>query len=57
MEELSPKKRVLKALMGGRLDRVPVTTIAGCGGAVNEEMQEATGIHWPEAHKEDFDHT
>ncbi len=52
MKELSPKKRVLKALMGGRLDRVPVTCITGCQGAINVEMQKITGIHWPEAHKD-----
>ncbi|MCP8312515.1 MAG: MtaA/CmuA family methyltransferase [Candidatus Methylarchaceae archaeon HK02M1] len=52
MKELSPKKRVLKALMGGKLDRVPVTCITGCQGAINVEMQKESGIHWPEAHKD-----
>jgi [methyl-Co(III) methanol-specific corrinoid protein]:coenzyme M methyltransferase len=49
--QISPKKRVIKALVGGKLDRAPVTSIAGCGGAVNVEMQKATGIFWPDAHK------
>jgi [methyl-Co(III) methanol-specific corrinoid protein]:coenzyme M methyltransferase len=49
--KLSPKKRVLKALMGGKTDRAPVTSITGCGGSVNVDMQTATGIFWPEAHK------
>jgi [methyl-Co(III) methanol-specific corrinoid protein]:coenzyme M methyltransferase len=51
MKNDSPKQRVLKALMGGNLDRPPVTSLAGCGGAVNVEMQAATGIFWPQAHK------
>jgi [methyl-Co(III) methanol-specific corrinoid protein]:coenzyme M methyltransferase len=52
MEELSPKKRVFKAILGGKLDRPPVTCITGCQGAINVEMQETTGIHWPDAHKD-----
>jgi [methyl-Co(III) methanol-specific corrinoid protein]:coenzyme M methyltransferase len=36
--------------MGGKTDRAPVTSLAGCGGAVNVEMQQATGIFWPKAH-------
>jgi [methyl-Co(III) methanol-specific corrinoid protein]:coenzyme M methyltransferase len=50
--KLSPKKRVLKALMGGKTDRAPVTSITGCGGSVNVDMQAATGIFWPDAHKD-----
>lgn len=50
--ELSPKQRVFRALMGGKLDRAPVTSITGCGGAVNVEMQKATGIYWPDAHRD-----
>jgi [methyl-Co(III) methanol-specific corrinoid protein]:coenzyme M methyltransferase len=38
--------------MGGKVDRIPATSLAGCGGTVNVEMQEATGIYWPEAHKD-----
>ncbi len=49
--QISPKRRVIKALVGEKLDRAPVTSIAGCGGAVNVEMQKATGIFWPDAHK------
>ena len=50
--KLSPKKRVLKALVGGKTDRTPVTSITGCGGSINIEMQTATGIFWPDAHKD-----
>ncbi len=50
--EISPKKRVFQALLGGETERAPVTSITGCGGAVNVEMQNATGIHWPDAHRD-----
>jgi uroporphyrinogen-III decarboxylase len=29
--EFSYKRRVLAALLGGKVDRVPVTSLAGCG--------------------------
>lgn len=48
----SPKRRVLTALLGGKVDRVPVTSIAGCGGTVCVDMQKATGIYFPEALKD-----
>ena len=48
--KLSPKQRAFKALLGGKTDRAPVTTFTGCGGSVNVDMQEATGIFWPDAH-------
>lgn len=48
----SPKKRVLAALLGGKIDRVPVTSLAGCGGTVCVDMQKATGIYFPEALKD-----
>lgn len=38
--------------MGGKLDRVPVVSLTGAGGMVNVEMQKATGIYWPDAHKD-----
>jgi [methyl-Co(III) methanol-specific corrinoid protein]:coenzyme M methyltransferase len=50
--KLSPKKRALKALLGSKTDRAPVTTFTGCGGSVNVDMQKATGIFWPDAHKD-----
>jgi [methyl-Co(III) methanol-specific corrinoid protein]:coenzyme M methyltransferase len=50
--KLSPKQRALKALLGSKTDRAPVTTLTGCGGAVNVDMQKATGIFWPDAHKD-----
>ncbi len=48
----SPKRRVLTTLLGGKVDRVPVTSIAGCGGTVCVDMQKATGIYFPEALKD-----
>jgi len=48
----SPKRRVLTALLGGKVDRVPVTSIAGCGGTVCVDIQKATGIYFPEALKD-----
>jgi [methyl-Co(III) methanol-specific corrinoid protein]:coenzyme M methyltransferase len=50
--KLSPKKRAFKALLGSKTDRAPVTSITGCGGSVNVEMQAATGIFWPRAHQD-----
>lgn len=50
--EFSYKRRVLAALLGGKVDRVPVTSLAGCGGTVTVEMQDAVDIHCPEAHKD-----
>jgi [methyl-Co(III) methanol-specific corrinoid protein]:coenzyme M methyltransferase len=49
---LSPKRRVLTALLGRKVDRVPVTSIAGCGGTVCVDMQKTTGIYFPEALKD-----
>lgn len=49
--EYSPLRRVLSALLGGKIDKVPVTSIAGCGGTVTIDMQKATGIYLPEAHR------
>lgn len=49
--EFSPLRRVLSALLGGRIDKVPVTSIAGCGGTVTVDMQKNTGIYFPGAHK------
>jgi [methyl-Co(III) methanol-specific corrinoid protein]:coenzyme M methyltransferase len=50
--KFTPKRRVLASLLGGRIDRVPVTSVAGCGGTVTVDMQETVGIYWPEAHKD-----
>jgi [methyl-Co(III) methanol-specific corrinoid protein]:coenzyme M methyltransferase len=52
LENFAPKRRVLAALLGGKVDRVPVSSVAGCGGIVCVEMQKTTGICWPEAHKD-----
>lgn len=51
MGEITPRRRVLAALLGGKVDRVPATCIGGCGGSVSVEIQEAAGIYWPEAHR------
>ena len=51
LKSLTSKRRVLSALLGGKVDKVPVTSIGGCGGTVTVDMQEATKIYWPEAHK------
>jgi len=52
MVEISPKERTFRILRGEKVDRIPATSLAGCGGTVNVEMQEATGIYWPDAHKD-----
>ncbi|NIO36367.1 MtaA/CmuA family methyltransferase [Candidatus Bathyarchaeota archaeon] len=52
MRKFSYKRRVLTALLGGKVDRVPATSLAGCGGTVTVDMQDAVDIHCPEAHKD-----
>jgi len=47
--KFTPKRRVLAALLGGEVDRVPATCIGACGGNATVEIQEAAGIYWPEA--------
>jgi len=51
-EELSPKERVINALLGKPIDRIPASSVAGCGGTVCVEMQEIAGIYWPDAHRD-----
>jgi len=51
LREFSYKRRTLTALLGGKVDRAPVTSLAGCGGTVTVAMQDAVDIHCPEAHK------
>ena len=51
-EALSPKRRVLAALLGGKIDRIPGTSLAGCGGTFCADIQKATKIYFPEAHKD-----
>ncbi|MEM3420928.1 MAG: MtaA/CmuA family methyltransferase [Candidatus Hadarchaeum sp.] len=43
----TPKKRVISALLGGRVDRIPATAV--CQTATHDQMQ-AIGVGWPEAH-------
>jgi [methyl-Co(III) methanol-specific corrinoid protein]:coenzyme M methyltransferase len=50
MRQFSHLRRVLSALLGGEVDRVPVTSIAGCGGTATLGTQEATGISLTDAH-------
>ena len=45
----TPKRRVLTALLGGKVDKVPATCIGACGGSVTVEIEKAAGIYWPEA--------
>ncbi|MEM3584046.1 MAG: MtaA/CmuA family methyltransferase, partial [Nitrososphaerales archaeon] len=52
IKEFSPKRRVFAVLLGGKVDRPPVTSLAGCGGTVSLDIQKATGIYWPDAHKD-----
>jgi [methyl-Co(III) methanol-specific corrinoid protein]:coenzyme M methyltransferase len=52
MQKLSPKERVLGALLGKKIDRIPASSVGGCGGTVCVEMQKIAGINWPEAHKD-----
>ncbi len=44
---MTPKKRVLSAILGGRIDRIPATSV--CQTATHDQMQ-AIGAGWPEAH-------
>jgi len=52
MKKFSPKRRVFAALMGGKVDRPPITSLAGCGGTVNVDIQKASGIMFPDAHRD-----
>ncbi|KYH36257.1 MAG: Methylcobalamin:coenzyme M methyltransferase, methanol-specific, partial [Candidatus Hecatellales archaeon B24] len=47
MEPLNPRDRVLNALTGRSVDRIPVTAVTQTG---TVEFMEATGARWPEAH-------
>ena len=49
---MTPRRRVLAALLGGKVDRPPVTSLAGCGGTVSTEMLWTTGLTFPDAHKD-----
>ncbi|MHC1604970.1 MAG: MtaA/CmuA family methyltransferase [Candidatus Methanofastidiosia archaeon] len=48
VEEMTPKKRVLSALMGGRVDRIPGVGLS----SFCLELMEKSGISWPEVLKE-----
>lgn len=48
----SPKNRAFAALLGGKVDRPPVSSIGGCAGTVCVEMEEKVGIYFPDAHKD-----
>jgi [methyl-Co(III) methanol-specific corrinoid protein]:coenzyme M methyltransferase len=52
MMGLSPRERVLGALLGKDIDRIPASSVAGCGGIVCVDMQKIVNIYWPEAHKD-----
>ena len=46
-EWMTPKRRFLSGLFGGRVDRLPVGSVTS---VVTVECMEATGIYFPEAH-------
>jgi len=52
LRDLSLRERVFGALRGGKIDKTPVTSVAGCGGTLNVGIQKAVGIYWPQAHKD-----
>jgi MtaA/CmuA family methyltransferase len=47
--EMSPKKRVVSAILGGRVDRIPATCV--CQTATYDQMR-AVNTYWPEAHSD-----
>ncbi|MFQ6080530.1 MAG: MtaA/CmuA family methyltransferase [Candidatus Bathyarchaeia archaeon] len=47
MGRWTPKKRVLSAIAGERVDRVPATSVSQTG---TYEQMEKIGVWWPEAH-------
>lgn len=49
--DFNPLRRLLAVFSGEKIDKTPVTSIAGCGGTVTVDMQKAIDIYWPEAHK------
>lgn len=51
VRELTPKERLMNALFGKPIDRVP-TFCSGCSQTVTVECMEAIGVYWPEAHKD-----
>jgi [methyl-Co(III) methanol-specific corrinoid protein]:coenzyme M methyltransferase len=49
--KLKPRERLMNALLGRPVDRVP-TFCSGCAQTVTVECMEAVGVYWPEAHKD-----
>lgn len=49
--ELTPKERLMNALFDRPNDRIP-TFCSGCSQTVTVECMEATGVYWPDAHKD-----
>jgi MtaA/CmuA family methyltransferase len=47
LRELTPRKRVISAILGGRVDRIPVTAV---NQTATHEQMEKVGASWPEAH-------
>jgi [methyl-Co(III) methanol-specific corrinoid protein]:coenzyme M methyltransferase len=47
---ISPKRRAFAALLGGKVDKTPVTSIGGCWGATCVDIQRITGIFLRDAH-------
>ncbi|KXB05768.1 hypothetical protein AKJ51_04840 [candidate division MSBL1 archaeon SCGC-AAA382A20] len=49
---MNMRERVLEALKGNDVDRIPCTSLAGCDGICADGVQEEIDIFWPEAHKD-----
>lgn len=49
---MKPRDRVLSALKGKEIDRIPCSSLAGCDGICAAGVQDEAGIFWPEAHKD-----
>ncbi|WP_406660316.1 methylcobamide:CoM methyltransferase MtaA [Methanolobus sp. ZRKC3] len=47
MSSLTPKERLMKALKGEEVDKVPAVSVTQTG---TTELMDATGAEWPEAH-------
>ncbi|KXB05869.1 hypothetical protein AKJ52_02915 [candidate division MSBL1 archaeon SCGC-AAA382C18] len=49
---MKKRDRVLSALKGEEIDRIPCSSLAGCNGICPAGVQDEVNIFWPEAHKD-----
>lgn len=49
---MKSRDRVLSALKGEEIDRIPCSSLAGCDGICPAGVQDEVDIFWPEAHKD-----